>query len=79
ARYGSALALGRLAGSAGFKSVLGRRVRIAAAAPTPEAPPAPVAEPLQADGEDVARLPGEIAVVPDALDLVVPRGGPYGG
>ncbi len=88
ARYGSALALGRLAGSPGFKSVLGRRVRIAAAAPAPDAPAADSvaesvaesgAEPLQADGEDVARLPVEIEVVPDALDLVVPRGGPYGG
>jgi len=90
ARYGSALALGRLAGSAGFKSVLGRRVRIAAAAAAPEAEDSvtesvtesvaePVMEPLQADGEDVARLPVEIEVVPDALDLVVPRGGPYGG
>lgn len=75
ARYGWALALGRLAGAPGFSSVMGRRVRIAADPAAPALPPE--AEPLQADGDDVARLPVAIEVVPDALDLVVPRGGPY--
>ena len=30
------------------------------------------------DGDDMARLPVVIEAVPDALDLVVPRDGPYG-
>jgi len=76
ARYGSALALGRLAGTPGFASVMGRRVRIAAAPGGGDTGPA--AEPLQADGDDMARLPVVIEAVPDALDLVVPRDGPYG-
>jgi diacylglycerol kinase (ATP) len=76
ARYGWALARGRLAGTPGFTSVLGRRVRIAAAPSETDIHPAE--EPLQADGDDMARLPVAIEVVPDALDLVVPRDGPYG-
>ncbi len=76
ARYGSALALGRLAGARGFSTVLGRRVRITAAAPGPGE--RRDEEPVQCDGDDVARLPVKIEVVPDALDLVVPREGPYG-
>lgn len=76
ARYGSALALGRLALAEGFTSVLGRRVRISA---SPAAPgELRQEEPVQCDGDDVARLPVEIEVVPEAFDLVVPRGGPYG-
>jgi diacylglycerol kinase (ATP) len=76
ARYGSAMALGRLARAPGFASVLGRRVRITAADPGPGA--RRVDEPVQCDGDDVARLPVKIEVVPDALSLVVPRDGPYG-
>jgi diacylglycerol kinase family enzyme len=76
ARYGSAIALGRLAGTPGFSSVLGRRVRIAVDSAVATLTPGD--EPLQADGDDMARLPVTIEVVPDALDLVVPRAGPYG-
>ncbi|MEE8276438.1 MAG: diacylglycerol kinase family protein [Alphaproteobacteria bacterium] len=72
ARYGSALVLGRLARSPGFSSVLGRRVRIAAS------PSELGEEPVQCDGDHMARLPVEVEVVPEALDLVVPRDGPYG-
>ena len=71
ALYGSALVLGLLPRAPGFTSVLGERVRISALA-------AEGAEPLQCDGDDMARLPVEIEVLPDALDLVVPRAGRYG-
>ena len=76
ARYAAALAVGQLARAPGFASVLGRRVRITAAAPGPGA--RRDEEPVQCDGDDVARLPVKIEVVPDALSLMVPRGGPYG-
>ena len=71
-RYGLALVLGRLDRAPGFSSVLGERVRITAEGE------APGTEPLQCDGDDMARLPVAIEVVPDALDLVVPPNGPYG-
>ncbi|MDX1575393.1 MAG: diacylglycerol kinase family lipid kinase [Kiloniellales bacterium] len=74
ARHGSALLLGRLAATPGFTSVLGETVRIEAA---DMGGPATL-EPVQCDGDDMARLPVEIRVVPDALDLVVPKEGPYG-
>lgn len=74
ARHGSALMLGRLAGTPGFTSVLGESVRIEASGEAGT----PTAEPVQCDGDDVARLPVEIEVVPAALDLVVPKEGPYG-
>ena len=73
ARYGLALVLGRLERAPGFTSVLGEKVRVAADDGEPQGP-----EPVQCDGDDMMRLPVEIEVVPDALDLVVPKGGPYG-
>jgi diacylglycerol kinase family enzyme len=33
---------------------------------------------VQCDGDDMARLPVEIDVMPEALSLVVPKEGPYG-
>jgi len=75
-RYGLGLALGRLDRTPGFASVPGRQVRIEDAAAGSGSQTR--AEPVQCDGDDVARLPVEIEVVPDALDLVVPRDGPYG-
>ena len=74
ALYGAALVLGLLPKTPGFSSVLGERVRIAAVSADETA----AAEPVQCDGDDMARLPVEIAVVPDALDPVVPKEGPYG-
>lgn len=71
--YGLALALGRLERAPGFASVLGEKVRIAGGGE------AQGTEPVQCDGDGMARLPVEIEVVPDALDLVVPPDGPYGG
>ena len=72
--YGVALALGRLDRAPGFTSVPGETVRIASADSKAGQP----VEPVQCDGDDMARLPVEIAVVPDALSLVVPPDGPYG-
>jgi YegS/Rv2252/BmrU family lipid kinase len=77
--YGVALALGRLDAAPGFTSVPGRKVRITApASQSGDPPPTKPAEPVQCDGDDVARLPVEVEVVPEALGLVVPREGPYG-
>jgi YegS/Rv2252/BmrU family lipid kinase len=75
--YGLALALGRIEAAPGFTSVPGRKVRITA--PASQSGDSSMAEPVQCDGDDMARLPVAIEVVPDALGLVVPRGGPYGG
>jgi len=77
--YGVALALGRLDAAPGFTSVPGRKVRITAP-PSGAGDPSPTkpAEPVQCDGDDMARLPVEIEVMPEALSLVVPREGPYG-
>jgi YegS/Rv2252/BmrU family lipid kinase len=61
-RYVLALQSGGLARRADVRIVAGRRVVISA----------PEGEPLQADGDIVARLPVEIDVVPDALRLVMP-------
>ena len=74
--YGLALALGRLEAAPGFTSVPGRKVRITA--PASQSGDSSMAEPVQCDGDDMARLPVAIEVVPDALSLVVPRAGPYG-
>ncbi len=77
--YGVALALGRLDAAPGFTSVPGRKVRIAAPATlSGDSSPTKPAEPVQCDGDDMARLPVEIEVMPEALSLVVPREGPYG-
>ena len=76
ALYGLALALGRIEAAPGFTSVPGRKVRITA--PASQSGDSSMAEPVQCDGDDMARLPVAIEVVPDALSLVVPRAGPYG-
>ncbi len=77
--YGLALALGRLDAAPGFTSVPGRKVRITApASQSGDRPPTKPAEPVQCDGDDVARLPVKIEVMPEALSLVVPPDGPYG-
>ena len=77
--YGVALALGRLDAAPGFTSVPGRKVRITApASQSGDRPPTKPAEPVQCDGDDVARLPVKIEVMPEALSLVVPPDGPYG-
>ncbi len=73
---GMALVLGRLERAPGFISVLGERVRIASV--TSDGGESGEPEPVQCDGDDAVRLPVEIAVVPNALDLVVPKEGPYG-
>lgn len=61
-RYGAALLLGTLPGAAGYRIVGGRRIRI-------DGPPG---DPVQADGDIIARLPVEIALAPRRLGLVVP-------
>ncbi len=71
--YGLALLLGRLERTPGFESVPAKRVRVTIAGAVPTGP-----EPVQCDGDDVARLPVEIDLRPDALDLLVPTDGPYG-
>jgi YegS/Rv2252/BmrU family lipid kinase len=61
-RYARALQQGRLARLPDYRIVSGRAVRIEA----------PAGEPVQADGDIVARLPVEIEAVPEALRLVMP-------
>lgn len=72
-RYGLALLLGRLERTPGFASVMASSVRVAVSGAVPASP-----EPVQCDGDDVASLPLEIDILPDALDLLVPGEGPYG-
>ncbi len=71
-----ALALGRLDAAPGFTSLPGRKVRITA--PASQSGDPSLAEPVQCDGDAMARLPVDVEVVPEALSLVVPREGPYG-
>ncbi len=61
-RYGAALALGRLPLLADVRIVAGSRVRIEGVDGAP----------VQADGDVVARLPVEIEVAPECLELVYP-------
>jgi diacylglycerol kinase family enzyme len=62
-RYVAALALGRLARLADVTFVQATRVEIAA----------PAGEPVQADGELLARLPAVFTIEMNGLRLVVPR------
>ena len=60
--YACAMQRGRLADQPGYRIVTGRKVRIEG----------PMGDPVQSDGDIVARLPVEIDAVPDALRLVMP-------
>ena len=64
ARYGLALQTGRLPRRPDLRRLPARRVVI-------EGPPD---DPVQGDGDTIARLPIEIAIVPDAVDLVFAAG-----
>ena len=61
-RYGIALLLGRLPKAAGYRMVPGRRIRIAG----------PDGDPVQADGDIIARLPLTVELAPRRLQLIVP-------
>ena len=61
-RYGAALLLGRLPRAAGYRIVPGRHVTVEG----------PAGDPVQADGDIIARLPVEIDLAPRRLSLVVP-------
>lgn len=65
ARYALALVRGTLAERADYRIVTGARVTIEG----------PAGDPVQVDGDVLARLPIEIEMVPDALDLIVPADG----
>ena len=60
ARYALALQTGRLPGRGDLRRIPARRVTIEG----------PIGDPVQGDGDTIARLPVEIAIVPDAIDLV---------
>ena len=62
-RYAVALALGRLPRLADFRIVRGRLVAI----------DGPAGDPVQGDGDIIARLPVHIEIAPQALRLIVPR------
>ena len=62
-RYGAALAAGRLQSLRDIKLVSGKRIVI----------DGPEGEPVQADGDIVARLPAVIDVAPDKLPILVPN------
>jgi YegS/Rv2252/BmrU family lipid kinase len=67
-RYGAALLFGRLPRAAGYRIVPGRHVTV-------DGPPpleANGGDPVQADGDIVARLPVEIDLAPRRLSLIVP-------
>jgi diacylglycerol kinase family enzyme len=61
-RYGLALLMGRLPDAAGYRIVAGRNVAIEG----------PAGDPVQADGDVIARLPLAIDLVPRQLRLVIP-------
>ena len=61
-RYGVALLLGRLPKAAGYRIVPGRHVTVEG----------PAGDPVQADGDIIARLPVQIDLAPRLLSLVVP-------
>lgn len=63
-RYGLALQCGRLGKRSDFRIVTGRKITIEG----------PTGDPLQADGDIVAKLPVEIEALPGALNLVMPLG-----
>jgi YegS/Rv2252/BmrU family lipid kinase len=62
-RYAIALALGRLPRLADFRIVRGRTVTI----------DGPAGDPLQGDGDIIARLPARIEIAPRPLRLIMPR------
>ncbi|MFO1061013.1 MAG: hypothetical protein U1E53_29085 [Dongiaceae bacterium] len=66
--FGAALVLGLLPRLPGYRVVRGRRVTI-------EGPPG---DPVQGDGDVIARLPVTVALDERPLALVVPDGGPGG-
>lgn len=61
-RYGAALLFGRLPKAAGYRIVPGRHVTVEG----------PAGDPVQADGDIIARLPVQIDLAPRQLSLVVP-------
>lgn len=61
-RYAAALGMGRLTSLPDYRVLPARRVTIEG----------PEGDPVQGDGDVIARLPVEIEVLPEALDLVVP-------
>jgi YegS/Rv2252/BmrU family lipid kinase len=61
-RYGAALLFGRLPKAAGYRIVPGRHVTVEG----------PAGDPVQADGDIIARLPVRIDLAPRRLSLVVP-------
>ena len=60
ARYGLALQTGRLPRRRDLRRIPARRLKIEG----------PLGDPVQGDGDTIARLPIEITLVPDAVDLV---------
>jgi diacylglycerol kinase family enzyme len=62
-RYAAALGLGLLPRLRDYRIVPGREVTIEG----------PADDPLQGDGDVIARLPVSIKILPDALDLIVPN------
>ncbi len=62
-RYGLAFLLGRLDRLADFHVIAARSVSISG----------PEGDPVQADGDIIARLPVEIAIAPEAVDMIMPR------
>ena len=64
ARYGLALQTGSLPRRRDLRRILARKVRIEG----------PLGDPVQGDGDTIARLPVEISIVPDAVDLIFARG-----
>jgi YegS/Rv2252/BmrU family lipid kinase len=61
-RYGLALLLGRLPARADLRQIAGRNVRVEG----------PSGDPVQGDGELIARLPLDVAIAPERLNLVMP-------
>lgn len=64
ARYGLALQTGGLPRRRDLRRIPARRVTIEG----------PLGDPVQGDGDTIARLPVEISIVPDAVDLVFAKG-----
>jgi YegS/Rv2252/BmrU family lipid kinase len=60
--YGAALLAGALSRHPGVELLAAERIGVEA----------PAGEPVQADGDIIARLPVEIDILPEALDLVMP-------
>ena len=61
-RYATALLFGRLPGLSDVRIVRGRKVTVRG----------PAEDPIQGDGDIIAALPGEVVVLPDAVNLVFP-------